>query len=452
MAEGFSMTSLSLYIITFNCALTLIDTAAVASQLFIGLDDTELPDLLVISLQEIAPLAQSFIGGSFLVPYFARFEDAVNIATKERDGDSTDRYTPIVARNVGMTAIMVFAKDPAAIEGIETAGVGVGASEMGNKGAVGVRLLYRNVNSSSDSSAELTFVSAHLAAMEEELERRNEDWKNIVRGLVFSSTSRERQSNATSLSAAGVEDEQPLLSVSPRSAGIYKPTSHLFVAGDLNYRTSNLKPSPLDHRDSFPQPHHDEAHPQHHFNLFENDQLTQEREAGRTLHGMIEAPVTFPPTYKYNSDEPFLVPDDEISHWSWAKHRWPSWCDRILYLDVPPWLKRKAPEAEIIPHEYVALPLFPTSDHRAVALAFTVPLIPIPKPDEEDEESDDPRIKPPFTVNPNWRADREKARRLELISGFTMYLTGTWEGWSVLIGTAAGVVGGFFLLKAALDF
>jgi hypothetical protein len=451
MAKGLSMASLSLYIFTFNCGRELIDKAAVASQLFNGLDDSELPGLLVLSLQEVAPIAQSFIGGSFLVPYFARFEDAVNIAAKQVSGNSTDRYTSIVARNVGMTAIIVFAKDSATVGGIETAGIGLGASEMGNKGAVGVRLLYRDVNSTGEASTELTFVAAHLAAMEEELERRNEDWKNIVRGLVFSSTSRERQGNATSLSAAGVEDEQPLLSTSPQAAGIYKPTSHLFVAGDLNYRTSILKPSPLDHRDSFPQPHHEEGSPQHHFNLFENDQLTQEREAGRTCHGLIEEPVTFPPTYKYNPDEPFLVPDDEISHWSWAKHRWPSWCDRILYLDVPAWLKRKAPQAKIIPHKYLALPLFPTSDHRAVVLGFTIPLIPIPKPDE-DEDGDDPRIKPPFAINPDWKTDREKAKRLELISGFTMYLTGTWEGWGVLLATAAGVVGGFFILKSFLEF
>jgi hypothetical protein len=451
MAKGLPMASLSLYIFTFNCGRELIDKAAVASQLFNGLEDSILPDLLVVSLQEVAPIAQSFIGGSFLVPYFARFEDAVNTAAKQVSGNSTDRYTSIVARHVGMTAIIVFAKNPATIEGIETAGVGLGASEMGSKGAVGVRLVYRDVNSTSEASTELTFVAAHLAAMEEELERRNEDWKNIVRGLVFSSTSHERQGNATSLSATGIEDEQPLLSISTQAAGIYKPTSHLFVAGDLNYRTSILKPSPLDHRDSFPQPHHDESSPQHHFNLFENDQLTQEREAGRTCHGLIEADVTFPPTYKYNSDEPFLVPDDEISHWSWAKHRWPSWCDRILYLEVPPWLKRQAPEAEIIPHKYLALPLFPTSDHRAVVLEFSVPLVSIPKPDE-DEESDDPRIKPPFTINPDWKTNREKARRLELISGFTMYLTSTWEGWGVLLATAAGIVGGFFILKSFLEF
>jgi hypothetical protein len=451
MAKGLAMASLSLYIVTFNCARQLIDVAAVASQLFNGLESSALPDLLVLSLQEIAPLSHSFIGGSFLVPYFARIHEAVETAVRKRVGDSMERYTSVVARHVGMTAIMVFAKDEGAIDNIEVGGVGLGASEMGNKGAVGVRLTYRDVKVSGNASTELTFVAAHLAAMEEELERRNEDWKNIVRGLVFSSTTRERSGNATSLSAEIDEGEQPLLSISPRDAGIYKPTSHLFVAGDLNYRTSILKPSPDDHRNSFPQPNVDESHPQHHFNLFENDQLTQERKAGRTCHGLIESEITFPPTYKYNADEPFLVPDEEISHWSWAKHRWPSWCDRILYLAVPPWLKRKAPGAQITAHKYVALPLFPTSDHRAVVQAFTIPLMPIPEPDE-DEETDDPRVKPPFTINSNWKHDREVAKRLELATGFAAYLTTTWEGWGVVLATVAGIIGGYFMLKALLDF
>jgi hypothetical protein len=298
----------------------------------------------------------------------------VDLAVR-KNGDETFQYSPVVARHVGSTAIMVFAKDGAKIDGLETAGVGLGEWGMGNKGAVGVRLLYRDIN--SDSSTELTFVSAHLAAMEWMLERRNEDWKNIVRGLVFSSTSQERSGKATSLSA---EDDQPLLQVSPHNAGIYKPTSHLFVSGDLNYRTSTRSPGKLDHRDSFPQPHHTETDSQHHSSLFENDQLTQELEAGRTLHGFVEAPITFPPTYKYNiPDQPYQIVDDEdLDKWSWAEHRWPSWTDRILYLPLPVWLRRVAPKADIVEGRYVALPLFATSDHRPVAMSFTVSiLIPI---------------------------------------------------------------------------
>lgn len=449
------MASLSVYVLTFNCALELIDTASFASQLFNGLETPKLPDLLVISLQEVAPLYCAFIGGSFLVPYFARIQDAVNIATKELVGSEGGRYTSMVASHVGTTAIMVFARDPTAIKDIETAGVGVGEGGMGNKGAVGVRIQYQDVDSNSEASTSLTFVAAHLASMEWKLERRNEDWRSIVRGLVFSSTSQERQGNATSLSAGGLNaDEQPLLNISPQAAGIYKPTSHLFVSGDLNYRTSSRRPGRLDHVDSFPQPHHTETDSQHHSTLFENDQLTQELGAGRTLHGLVEAPITFPPTYKYTTsgEEPYLVPDEEVTKWSWAEHRWPSWTDRILYLPTPSWLTRTTPSAEIVAHKYVALPLFPTSDHRAVALTFTVPLVPIPSPTEDDADSDDPRVNPPFTVNPDWRRERQRARRMELLVGFSTYFTMSWEGRFMVVATAAGIVGGYFVLKALLDF
>jgi hypothetical protein len=443
------MATLNLYIVTFNCGLALIDTQAVASQILKGVDGA-LPDLIVISLQEIAPISSSFIGGSFLVPQFERVENAVNLAAKERG--NAGEYKAVVARNVGMTALMVLAKDPASIEAIESAEVGLGAKEMGNKGAVGVRLLYRDVEAGANASTELTFVAAHLAAMEPEIERRNEDWKNIVRGLVFSSNPQERKGDATSLSAAADQDDQPLLSTSPQAAGIYKPTSHLFIAGDLNYRTSILKPGPNDYAETFPQPYNSPDSPQHYSKLFEGDQLNQERQAGRTCHGLIESPVTFPPTYKYEEEGPFLVSDDEIEKWNWASHRWPSWCDRILYLDIPTWLSKPYPEARIIPHRYIALPLFPTSDHRAVVQSFTIPLIPIPIPDEEYDDSSDPRIKPPFNIDPDWRAKRQQARKLEFFAGLLAYFTATWEGGALMLATLGGVVGGFFMLRAAIDF
>lgn len=437
--------AISLYILTFNCGQALIDVDAFASQLFDGLSQPKLPDLLVLSLQEIAPIPHSLIGGSFLIPYFSRFHHAVqNAAIKlaSRTND-TPKYTAIAARNVGMIGIMVFAKDPSAIQDLETGGVGVGLAEMGNKGAFGVRFTYHGDGA---ASTELTFVAAHLAAMEDEVLRRNEDWKNIARSLVFSSSTNER-GNVTPSSG----EERPLLSISPQDATIYKSTSHLFVAGDLNYRTSSISPSPSDHIETFPQPHHDASSPNHFSSLFERDQLGQERAAGRTLHGLIEAPVTFPPTYKYDSKEPFLTPDEDLSKWPWAKHRWPSWCDRILYLDMPSWMKSQKPDARIIAHKYTALPLQPTSDHRAVTMEFTVPLIPIPKPDEEEEAaSEDPRVHPPFDIDIDWKSRRYRARLLELLAGFTTYFITTGEGYGVIIATIIGVVGGYFIIKALL--
>jgi hypothetical protein len=424
------MASLNLYVLTFNCGRALIDVDSFASQLFAGLSTRRLPDVLVLSLQELAPIPHSFIGGFLLAPYFARFHHAVQKAARALSGVD-DSYTLVTARNIGMIGIMVFAKDPAAIRDLETGAVGVGVAEMGNKGAVGARFTYHR----GDSYTELAVVAAHLAAMENEVARRNEDWKNIVRGLVFAST---HQDGTATLGGA----ERPLLSISAQDGSIYKSTSHLFLAGDLNYRTSTTKPSPTDHISSFPQPDHPSMAP-----LLEKDQLNRERAAGRTCHGLIEAPITFPPTYKYQSKEPFLTPDAELSRWHWATHRWPSWCDRILYLDTPSWLES---EAWIVTHKYTALPLFPTSDHRAVALDVSIPLVPIPDPG--DEETDDPRTNPPFNVDINWKSKRERARMLEVVCGSTMYLTTTPEGGGIMLAMIVGAIGAYLAIGALLEY
>lgn len=433
----------SLYILTYNCGLAPIDINAFSSHLFSGLTSSTLPDLLILSLQEIAPIPHSLIGGSFLVPYFARLYRAVQNASQifSNSTGNGQIYTPISSRNLGMTGIMAFAKDPDAIRDVETGGVGVGLADMGNKGAVGLRFGYHKAG----KSTELSFVAAHLAPMEDGLKQRNEDWKKIVRGLVFSSTIADGRKTTREFSVEGTS----LLSISPRDASIYKPTSHLFLAGDLNYRTSSLSPAPNDHLDTFPQPNMDSSDPNHFSKLFENDQLNQERLAGHTCHGLTEAPVTFPPTYKYQL--PKSHPAGEEKQWNWAKHRWPSWCDRILYLDMPSWLSSAHPNAKIIPKKYTALPSLPTSDHRPVSLEVTVPLIAIPSPpDEEGTESSDPRVAPPFNININWKRDRERARMLELIAGFCMYFTTTGEGGSIFLVMGVGSLGFYLAVRAIL--
>lgn len=452
------MAFLNLYALTLNAARCLVDVDALSSQLFNALTSPELPDIIFLSIQEIAPVTYSFIGGTLLAPYFAALNHAVQKAARDLSpaaGDvGTDPYTLISAYHVGMTAIMIFARDPAKIRDLETAGVGVGVMDAGNKGAAGVRLTYHDAASGPNARTTLTFVAAHLAAMEEEVARRNEDWKNIVRGLVFSPRGAQPPAGRSTTQLSPESDQQPLLSESSTSqdASIYKPTSHLFVAGDLNYRTSVLKPHAVDYDERFPQPNQEESSPKHHSRLFENDQLTQERLAGRTLHGLVEAPVTFPPTYKYdNTKGPWLTPDDQIEMWSWYRHRWPSWCDRILYLDIPSWLRSSNPEAKFIVHKYTALPVFPTSDHRPVALSISVPLVPIPEPNEAEVAAaeaagDEPRVKMPFEINPDWNSRRVWARRSEIVMGSLLYLT-TKEGFGILLATISGIVGGYYLIK-----
>ncbi|RFU32428.1 hypothetical protein B7463_g3910, partial [Scytalidium lignicola] len=453
------MAFLNLYILTFNTACCPVDVDALASQFFNGLTSSVLPDIIVLSIQEIAPISYSYIGGSFLLPYFARFHDAVQKAAKQlsshQDAEQEDipPYTLISASHVGMTGIMVFSRDPTKVQDLESGGVGVGLMETGNKGATGVRFTYSDAANGPNAQTSLTFVAAHLAAMEEEVARRNEDWKSIVQGLVFSSKAQTPSNGraATRNNVSSESDQRPLLVDSPQETSIYKPTSHLFVAGDLNYRTSILKPHPTDYEERFPQPNQEESSPKNYSRLFENDQLTQERLAGRTLHGLIEPPVTFPPTYKYdNTKGPYLTPDEEISHWSWSNHRWPSWCDRILYLDIPSWLQLSQPDAKFLVHKYTALPIFPTSDHRPVALSISVPLTPIPAPSDVEIEvvgDDEPRVRMPYDINPEWSARRKSARRLEIVIGSVLYLT-TLEGFGLLVATLSGVVGGYFLIRS----
>lgn len=331
---------------------------------------------------------------------------------------------------VGMTALMVFAREKERVKDLETAAVGLGVWDMGEKGGVGIRFRY----AAEDGETELTFVGAHLRAMEESVIGRNEDWEGVVRRLVFSSDV---------AVAGGQGEERPLLSVKPRDAGIYKPTGYLFVAGDLNYRTSSIKPAPDDCVKSFPQPGDEAGSERHWKELFKGDQLNQEKEAGRTLHGLNEAAINFPPTYKYDvkKEEGCLVRDEDAEKWHWASHRWPSWCDRILYTDTPSWARSKERVKTL---KYVALPRLTTSDHRPVALSLTVPLVKIPQPDE-DEESDDVRVQPPYDIDINWRQRYDKARSWETLAGYALYLTTTWEGGMMF---AASIMGGVAFIGA----
>ena len=336
--------------------------------------------------------------------------------------------------------------------------------EMGNKGAVGIRMGY----SIGDSTLEFTFVSAHLAAMEGKLQRRNDDWKNIVRGLVFTpvSPTAVRETTAQRLPHESSNDTSPLLQASPGGedsippmSGLYAPTSHLVFAGDLNYRTSSTKPSPDAHL-TWPQPTSDANAPQHYSHLLPSDQLKREMQAGKTCHGLREAPVDFPPTYKYSDEaramsatSPQDGGDEDGSRWGWAKHRWPSWCDRVLYLEAPPWMRSEDAAAGVEVQGYAALPLMASSDHRPVACAFSVPAEAIAEPSEEDERGAkmDVRLVPPFGLNPLWMEQREAARTKEVVVGIGAYLVLTWEGRGILLAVMFGALGGWAVIRSLLQ-
>lgn len=458
------MSSLSVYVVTFNCGRELCDPKRLSAHLFDALvSPQKAPSILVLALQEVAPIAYAFLGGSYLAPYLAPFRHAVSLAAETIDA----RYENIITRNVGMITLMVFVRQEESVKvrEIEDAGVGTGMYEMGNKGAVAVRLGYR----AGDSTVQIALVSAHLAPMEDSTTRRNEDWRSIVQGLIFTpATTASSASTSTPRTSAddSSSDTAPLLSSTHdgsaalhHTAGIYSPTAHLLVAGDLNYRTSAAAPLPDEYR-IFPQPCGDTSYPQHYWHLFERDQLTQELRAQQTLQGLSEAPVDFPPTYKYSDrarrdvDESKGDMDADGRYWDWAKHRWPSWCDRVLYLDVPSWMKTTNPSAKVVVEGYTALPLMPSSDHRPVACSVSIPLEAIPALPEDVDTAvipDAVRRKPPFELDAAWETRRSAARRREIVVGLGAYMALTWEGRGILLALLCGALGGWTVIGSMIE-
>lgn len=140
---------------------------------------------------------------------------------------------------------------------------------MGNKGAVGIRFKI--------GATWIGFISSHLAAHTNQLERRNQDFADICKSL-----------------------------------SLVMGSDLVLWAGDLNYRLE--VPSYLVIKDII---NHEEGR----MELLSYCQLKKEMLAGRSFQGFEEAPISFPPTYKY-------IPG---THKTFDSLRQPAWTDRILW-------------------------------------------------------------------------------------------------------------------------
>jgi hypothetical protein len=411
-------------------------------------------------------MGHSFIGGYFLNPYIQQFEDALNLAAVQYEdgvvsvtptaaGERPHKpYSLVRAGNVGYTAIILFARDPERLEDVQEAEVGFGAADMGNKGAVGLRAVFRGGSRDNKDGqqqqqqqqqrGEVTLVATHLAAMEWNLARRNANWAAIVRGLTFanpeevvarhrngSGTPTEDDEQTSLLGSAASEEEHVRLQRELHDISVFKPSAHLFVAGDLNYRISTTSPTP---GTAFPSI--EEGSENHYSKFLHRDQLTRERKAGRTLHGLSEADVRFPPTYKYDVT---VGKNDEVK-WAFAPHRYPGWTDRVLFLDTP---ERASAKVKVL--SYDALPVLASSDHRPVYLRALVPLLPA---DEitSNLKGDDPRVRLPVEIDPEAWERRKAARRKETLLGWSTILWSSKEG-AVVLGAAIALGVGWWWLS-----
>ncbi|KAF8429183.1 Endonuclease/exonuclease/phosphatase [Tirmania nivea] len=441
---------LHLYLISWNCARIPGVTPPFTEHILGGIPDgSPVPDILVLALQEAAPISYAFLGGKYLDPYIQGYVTAIQNATR---AVLRREYTLVASNNVGMTVVLVFVKDGNLdkVKTVDYGGVGCGLWEMGNKGGVAVKVTYEIPEGGDDgwsdtNAVELNFVGAHLAPHEWLVERRNQDWETIVRGLVFEKGQQPQAEDGSQplLSDTGMETAAPDM----RDVGIYSPNAHTFFMGDLNYRTAFSRPTETD-RLLFPQPR-DQSNdiPK----LFERDQCHLERISGRTLQGFTEAQINFPPTYKYKVKKGRQY---NSSHWEWSADRWPSWTDRILYL---PWNSvygedASEPQDEIVVHRYTSIPQIMDSDHKPVTCYLSIPARPLYVRHDASSAVDalrnrDIRFHPPYPINPNWKERRAAARAREVAVGVAAFLTTTNTGVGILISVVGGFWGLWWLLS-----
>lgn len=88
--------------------------------------------------------------------------------------------------------------------------------------------------------------------------------------------------------------------------------------------------------------------------LLEADQLTREKDAGRTLHHLREGRITFQPTYKF-----------KLGTDTYTSKRIPAWCDRVLFASWADQGDGKKGEVEL----YESAMAFQGSDHKPVSPA-----------------------------------------------------------------------------------
>lgn len=307
---------MNILLYTFNCAKTPQPTASCQLGFETALRSAKFPpQLLVIGLEELTSiLAASFHStDSHLRP----FESAVNTAACSVYSNLNVNYTLVARSQLGAIATLVFGLKsldpsinspfpPLSIVSANTAASHRGYFYSSLKGAAAVRLTV-SIPGPQPNLQQLTFVTAHLAANEGRVESRNADFHGIVCSL-------------------GFED----------GFGAYKPGSHFFFMGDLNYRASR----------------NDQGDDDNNTPLISTDELSTVLQNKSSFFGFAEPPITFPPTYKF------------VSKSTYSSKRTPSWCDRILHLPY------SAPATVI---SYNSVPQIDSSDHKPVFQVIHVP-------------------------------------------------------------------------------
>ncbi|KAI9003729.1 hypothetical protein BC832DRAFT_593130 [Gaertneriomyces semiglobifer] len=186
----------------------------------------------------------------------------------------------------------------------------------GNKGGIASRIIVDN--------SSICFVTAHLAAHQNQVSARNNDISTILKNTHFSPLASSQYTFTSGGDGSYILDHEAVI-----------------ISGDLNYRIDLPRERVIEL-----------IRMEDWATLLEADQLRRQMMVHWGLRGFKEGEIGFKPTFKLDPGE--------LERWDTSeKRRVPAWCDRILY------------RGPLQPQNYSRHDAT-TSDHRPVSAMFTM--------------------------------------------------------------------------------
>lgn len=300
-----------LYIVTWNVSSKYPDNLKLNDLLDIDIHrrDDNLPDVYIVGLQEVNANPQNVLTSFFKVdPWVQKLKELL----KPLD------YISVKSDQMQGLLLTVFIKKKHLyhIREIESEYTRTGFGGMwGNKGAIALRM--------SCYGASVCLVNSHLAAHDEMIEERINDYQRIKEATNFS-----------------VKFKKNIFD-----------HDYVFWFGDLNFRlyspTLSQNYSPEKIREMVKNDKLNE--------LIKIDQLSTIMCEGRAFSELVERLPQFPPTFKF-------VPDSN----DYDMKRRPAWCDRILYKTRNKIMKN----CHVEQISYKSHPSYAISDHKPVSSEF----------------------------------------------------------------------------------
>lgn len=295
--------------------------------------DVYLPDVYVVGLQEMVDLTAANVVaqaqcGKRSKEWLVLLQETLSKASS--GGKEGERFELLGTHYlVGvMIAVLVKKKYRPFITGLQEATAAVGLFGVGgNKG--GTALRFRLFDTT------FCFVCAHLAAHQNAVAQRNNDYHAINAKIEF----RDEGAGSGSIGGGEVDVAPSSPSASTSSPSTFGVFDHDFLVwlGDFNYRLSEGLPTEKVF-ELVGQPLGGGGGSTTSIgslsggaleSLRRADQLCIERAAGRVFSGFSEGPLSFRPTYKFQVGTSLYEARPE------KKLRPPAWCDRILWRTSP---------------------------------------------------------------------------------------------------------------------